>query len=415
MVSSNGWGSVQEIGRIDMTTRERRPRRITLAAAAALTIAAFTTSAIGPPVARVAAQRPSPTPPPPAPIAFAPADAAPGGGLSAAPAAESPCEFIMDAAAAPGQVRVGEPVSVTLRLRPMCIRVPDQVHVVVVADAAGPGSEGAMKQLLDAFAQNAYVPSQTTLDYRIGMVQYNRQADRLCGLTKSAELLRACANRYVLSGGPARIDLGLAEGLAVLRAGRREVPQGVAAAEVIILTADNASDNGCAPVVEAAREAREEGILTVAVASLGSGAGETATCLRDTATSPFYFVALPETQYFAAHGVLLSFERMFLNHAIYRVRRVTATVALSRDMPLVPASLDGLVRGTNDAFVRWQRDTPAGDEVVLRFQVVPRAAGELPVFQEAWLDATVHSRTDPGRARTESWRVPAPRVRVTAP
>jgi len=85
------------------------------------------------------------------------------------------------------------------------------------------------------------------------------------------------------ANGGTRIDMGILEGMKVLRQGRGGEKD---ITEVMVVLSDGGNNAGCEPVLQAARQARAQGVLMI---SICVGSGCDAQCMRQVASSPRYY------------------------------------------------------------------------------------------------------------------------------
>lgn len=186
----------------------------------------------------------------------------------------------------PRQVELGQTVDVTMRFRASC---PDQAspfHLVFVVDGSGSMAgqrlervRAVLGDLIEALELPAHPGTQ------IGLVSFSDAPSTLCQLTNDSDRLTACLLGLGASGGGAT-DLGILEGIEVLRQGRDPEP-GPSAVEVLLLLTDGANLEGCEPVEVAARQAKSQGILllTICLSEVCDRA-----CMRGVASSARYFL-----------------------------------------------------------------------------------------------------------------------------
>jgi len=213
----------------------------------------------------------------------------------------SPCVVTHTMTADPAVLLLGEELTVTLGVRATCPNLESPLHVVLVLDGSGSMAGEKTQQMKAAagrFVRDLELPGHA--GRRIGIVEYNSQARRLCYLTSNENQALGCINRVGANGGTAT-DLGVLEGLRVLEEGRPPGPS--AAVEAMIVLADGASQTGCPPVLNATRQARDEGVTLFSIC-LGPDCDQQ--CMRMAARSPrYYYVGNPNYLY-AALGDIAS-------------------------------------------------------------------------------------------------------------
>lgn len=197
----------------------------------------------------------------------------------------SPCVVTHRKTASPDVVLLGEDVTVTLSVQAQCPPSVGALHVVLVLDASGSmaGSPSlAMKQAAARFVRQLQMPTHPIR--QVGVVEYNEEARRLSSLTNDESRVIGAINRVSADGGT-RIDLGILEGLRVLSQGRSGINRDELT-EVIIVLADGGNNAGCQPILAAARQAKSQGVLLVAIC-FGSACDEQ--CMRQVASGPRYY------------------------------------------------------------------------------------------------------------------------------
>lgn len=334
-------------------------RAIATVAAGSL-IAAVLTTAFGlatGPQAAWAQPQPTSTPDPQAP-------ATPTPGPSACVADATKVAF-------PRTVLLGETLSITLTFRARCPQTNTPLHIVLVLDASGSMAGDPSRQMKDA--------ARTMIDRldlnnnpgtRVGVVQFNAAATTLCELTNIAGQAKSCVGRVAAEGGTC-VDCGIREGLAVLLRGRRDSQDARSIVETMLVFADGANNAGCDPVLSAARQAKAQGVIVIAVCI---GAGCDAQCMRQAASSARYFFEIGNTA-----GLIQVFERIRRDLSAAMLRRLTLVDSLPPNMDLVPDSpIPAADVSPDGRTLTWLQYFQPAEGMTVTFKVRPREVGQHP-------------------------------------
>ncbi len=205
---------------------------------------------------------------------------------------DSACVTELSRVVAPTSLVVGETIDVTTSIRFNCPAGDASLHAVVLLDASGStagdtleDAKVAILALFDAIGVGSDARSQA------GLVAFNDSIKVSCPLTGDRDALVACLDRVVASGGSA-IDLGIVEGLRLLREGRSGLGVDDETREVMILLSDGGNSTGCDPVLHQAGIVKGESILFVSVAL---GGASDLDCLRRAASSRRYFFEVADS------------------------------------------------------------------------------------------------------------------------
>ena len=317
----------------------------------------------------------------------------------------SPCVMTHTMTADPAVLLLGEELTVTLGVQATCPNLESPLHVVLVLDGSGSMSGQKTQQMKAAaarFVRDLELPGHA--GRRVGVVEYNSQARRLCYLTNNENQAISCINRVGANGGTS-IDLGILEGLRVLEEGRPSGPS--SAVEAIIVLADGASQTGCPPVLNAARQARDEGVTLFSIC-LGPDCDHR--CMLMAASSPryYYYIEDPNYLYAAFRHIADSLVGEMLGVGVrsLRVREEWgerfAYVGDSAEPE--PAVVD-----LPADWLAWHEDYPAREGVTFSLRLRPLHAG----VQQASESATGVLTDVLGR--TAAWQFVPPEVTVLEP
>lgn len=288
----------------------------------------------------------------------------------------SPCIVEANKVAAPQVLLLGETTTITLTMSGLCAgrRIPD--HVVLVLDASAAAAGEPHEQIVAATIELIGKLDLTRYpDNRVGVVQFDSRAKRLCGLTDDAERAIRCVRRLGSSGGAA-VDAGIAEALKVLRNGRRcrcsATPADIYEALVVFAAAPQAA--GCAPVLRAANKAKIQGVRIVTVCS-GPACGSS--CLRQAATSARYFFEIED-----ASRLFAVFERIHGGAYIrIRIEALTITDRLPGNMRYVAGSAVPAPNEISPAgdVLTWRTDVLPQEGITITFTIQPLQPGHWPM------------------------------------
>jgi len=292
---------------------------------------------------------------------------------TATPTPSAPlCDFHFDKTASPGVVLLGETVTVTLTVLATC-RSNQPLHVVLVLDGSG-SMAGEPSQTMKAAATRlielldlAYQP-----DRRIGVVQFNSAATRLCELTNDPQRAKGCV-RHVAANGGSAIDTGIREGMEVLIRGR----SATSARELMMLFSDGGNNAGCPPVLAAANQVKGMGVL---LATVCVGTGCDVACVRQAATSPRYYSAVQ-----SASGLSGVFDQVLDQVLDVGVRKLTVVDKLAEGIRYVPNSArpDTVELSPAGDQLTWQTVNVPKEGVTYTFRAEPRLAGSRPISMRA--------------------------------
>lgn len=197
------------------------------------------------------------------------------------------CRVESDRAAAPARLTLSDTVAVTLTLRG-CLPPVVPLHVVLVldldrGDEAYGDVRGAVFDLYDEIGLG------TRPHVRVGVVTFDPRVKVVAPLAISAARARSALAR-VERAGPGALADGIDRARDLLVRGRSLAPADAAAIrEVILVVAPGCGDDPVAAgrVVAAAGQAKSQGMLLIAAASIDDG--RALACLRSAASSPRYF------------------------------------------------------------------------------------------------------------------------------
>jgi len=318
------------------------------------------------------------------------------------PAEPSPCTVDARKVARPAALLLGETAAVTLAAKIDCSAARDALHVVLVLDASG-SMVGDPNREMKAAAKGLVDRLNLRDDpmARVGVVEFSDAARTLCQLTNNAAQAKSCIDRIGADGGTC-VDCGIAEGLRVLLQGRRVVqdPEGIS--EVMVVLTDGGNGAGCDPVLQAARQAKAQGVLLMTVCV---GTACDTTCMRSAASSARYFFDVVD-----GGGLVLAFDRIASDLARTAVRRLTITDTLPVNMALVPGSdMPPAVVSPDGRQLVWAETGFAAAEITLTFKVRPAEPGTWPTNANAAGEFLDH------RGRVGRMTFPVPSITVLRP
>jgi uncharacterized protein YegL len=297
---------------------------------------------------------------------------------AAAPAqlAESPCTVVADRDAAPAVVPLGQWSKLTMRVRATCpITALQPLHLVLVLDASGSMAgekNGQMKKAVKQLIRDLKLDEHPQM--QMGVVKFSGTATTMCQLTNDAGRLTGCVNKVDANGGSA-IDLGIREGLAVLKKGRPRGDSGGAVREIMLVVSDGPDGITCEAAVSAAAAAKSQ-LVAIMTVTLTGGDGA---CMRRIASSS---AVARETDVGGLVQALIDLNTRFI--AGIALRRLEVDEVLAADMRLVPDSAappPASVSITGRA-VHWRLDYPAA-ATTITYWVQPQALGRRPLSVSA--------------------------------
>jgi Mg-chelatase subunit ChlD len=312
----------------------------------------------------------------------------------------SPCRPEFAKVAYPKVILLGEEVGVTLTVKAVCDGVRFPLHIVLVLDASSSMVGEPDRQMKAAAAtlvrglQMADNPATM-----VGVVQFNSTARTLTALTNSEGQAVAAIYKLQMHVGT-RIDAGIREGLKILRQGRGNDKD---VTEVMVVLSDGGNNDGCAPVLQAASQAKGQGVLMI---SICVGSGCDSQCMRQVATSTRYYYEAENA------GELTSIFKEIRDSLV----KVNLKALVVKDtLPGGVAYVQDSARprpGRPDVVSNWLEWTdvyvPEGG-VTYTFAVRPARTGYMPTNQEGW------GRLTDNKGRTREWYFQVPWVTVLSP
>jgi len=334
----------------------------------------------------------------------------PGGEVRGAPpttmrhqGGASRCVVTHTKTASPEVVLLGEEITITLGVRATCPDAPGPTHIVLVLDATG-SMQGQPTQLMKQAATKLVrdLDMRNHPERRVGVVEFDMTARRLCALTNDEDQVVGCIDRVVADGGT-RIDLGILEGLRVLSEGRGEA-QGDMLWEVLIVLSDGGSGAGCAPILRAAGWAETYGAHITTVC-LGSSCMRL--CMFEVASSPrFQYYAQDPTE------LMTTFDAIGRQLLSTIPVRLTVTDSWGDQFSFVTDSAHPPPTAPDDPsdWLRWEEPAVPESGLTYTLRLRPLRAG----YQAANETATGQLQ---GRMvdRLVSWQFTLPHVTVLEP
>jgi uncharacterized protein YegL len=280
---------------------------------------------------------------------------------------QSPCVVDIRQRARPDMLLLGETTSVTITVKPTCAGARPPMHIVLVLDASGSMGGGPTQQMKDAaYRLLDLLDLPNHPDTRVGVVEFNSFARPLCQLTNVEGRVRGCINK-VGAGGGTSIQKGLTEGLKVTRTGRNAFGVGKIFEMMIVLT-DGEDNEGCQPVIKAAKLVKDEEIL---VASVCLGGGCDRACMRQVASSTSYFYSVDNPA-----DLLPAFEGIAASILSHKLFRMTLVAELPEDMIYLENSSQPPSEVSADRQrLEWQQSFVPEQELSFSFDVRPQKLG----------------------------------------
>ncbi len=297
------------------------------------------------------------------------------------------------------RVYLGDTADVTLTFKARCAGYTMPLHIVLVMDGSGSMEGSKNRRMTDgAMELVRRLRLEKYPETRIGVVEFNTEARRLCGLINDEGRVFSCIRRVRAAGGKA-IDVGLHEGLRLFLRERPALGK-FGAYEVMLLFSDGHNDAGCAEAERATHKVKGQGVLLISVC-VGHDCDDR--CMRDLATSPRYFFEIGQI------GQILPVFEMIRNGDIWiRLKKLTVTDRLAGKMRYVEDSATPAPTaiGPEADELRWVTNYVPAEGATITFKVEPQALGHQPTNIEAKADF-VTNQNEPG-----SFVYPVPYVSV---
>jgi hypothetical protein len=316
----------------------------------------------------------------------------------------SPCVADVDKSVGPTTVLLGETATVTLAIRVPATEgcQPPALHVVLVLDNSSVMQDPlAIDMRAGAHAFIDAMDLNENPGTWVGVVSYGSLPETLCELTSQAARLRSCVNRVGPGSGEGRLDVALGQGLRVLLRGRNNVVDREMLAEVMIVVPASSNAAGCPPVLQAAAQAKGQGVKIYAVC-LGPDCDPA--CIVDVPTSraQFFNVPTPAQSPAILRGIAAEIRGIRAKRLVV-TDQVPANMELDAGSARPDASWDATART-----LTWDLWLPLSP-VTLTFQVRPLEVGRWPTNVRAAV--TLHDF----RYRTSETEFPIPQVVVQSP
>lgn len=320
----------------------------------------------------------------------------PDGAPPAVPDFPDRCRIDGDKTAAPGEVRLGDEVTIELRLRGDCPLFDARADILLLVDTSG--SMGGSKMTA---ARSAVLEFIGQLDYslhQVGLITFSTEVDLVQPLTDNPRaLIRAVPTLGDDAGTNMSGAMSLAQGEF---ATERDRPD---AKNVIVMLSDgrpNDDPGGLYSMSSAFSAAGGE------VYTIGLGLDVDRDFMRRFATTPDYYFESP-TEY-ELTKVYESIARRVAASAL--LRSVQVVDVLPEDMSYVrrssvpPARLDLVART-----LTWDLSAVPAAGMQLRYRVTPERTGRRPTNVSAVADYV------DGAGAAGSYTFPVPEIDVTAP
>ncbi|MFN2252355.1 MAG: vWA domain-containing protein [Anaerolineae bacterium] len=337
------------------------------------------------------------------------------------PTVESPCWPVYNKTVSPRTVLLGETIDITLTVRALCAgEPPPPEHIAFVMDSSASMVGTAAQDMRDATAQ---LVSTLGLDDHpwtyVSVIEFNSSGRRLCPLSndelrvigaikrvepRSSGTPVSRPPRHDEPDGNTRLDLGIRDGLRILRVGRHGVDvEPDELTEVMVVVSDGRNDEGCRPVLNEVRKAQGQGVLVIAACA---GADCDEQCMRQVASSPRYFFT---TENLSSLWTL--FERIRDQIRKINIRQLEVEETLPPHMALVSGSVDPRQAEPDDVDRRllWRDVYVPQEGVTYTLKARPLRAGYLPANELAV------GRLIDNKGRGKTWTFDVPWVTVLAP
>ncbi len=283
----------------------------------------------------------------------------------------SACALRLSKVALPGVVQLGGTVQITLTARADCPSEATPLHVMLLLDGSSSMAGNPTRQMKDAalvMVDRFKLADNPSI--QIGVVEINLPPLLRCPPSSDTNAVKACIRQVGASGGTdiaGAIDLGRE----ALEDSRNAMADQRGLQQAIVIVTDGANNAGCSPVLTAAREAKSQGIINIAVA-VGNAADTQ--CLRQAASSARYFYMADDP------GALIAvFERIRRDLLDIKLRQILVNDTLPANMAYVPDSAEP--PADLDAFSKqltWDFRYVPRDGITMTFKVRPLEAGQHP-------------------------------------
>lgn len=284
------------------------------------------------------------------------------------PLPEYLCNAVISHNRAPDALLLGDTVAVTLALRATCIGLPLSLHVVLVADPSDDMRSADLRDMREGMIRLVdRLDLKNSSGTYVGVVDVGEDARPLTVLVRDVDRLKAAIGRIDREG-DTRIDLGIREAGRMLRLARANVHSHASPNEVIVVFSDGRCATGCEEAKRAARQAKAQGFLIIAVCV---GANCDARCMRSVATSSRYFFQVDNF-----NGVTSVFERIRRDIRQLVVKHWVITEMLAPDVAYVPDSAEPpAVESDGGRTLVWSDNYIPEDGLTYTLRVRPLVAG----------------------------------------
>ncbi len=290
---------------------------------------------------------------------------------------DSPCVPEENKYIEPKVVLLGETTKVTLQATVLCAGETYPLHIVLVLDASGSMAGNPTKEMKEAAVQLVRdLDMRNNPQTEVGVVQFSSIAKTLSQLTNNEGRAVGAIRKVGASGGTA-IDQGIKEGLKVLVRGRGGGASAGNIHEVMVVLSDGGNNAGCPPVLQAANQAKNQGVLMITIC-VGSGCD--AQCMRQAASSPRYFFQVQN-----AGQLKQVFQQIRDELRNIILKKLTITDTLPDNMRYVPDSAEpepDTMTPAGDKLT-WDTNFVPKDGVTITFEVEPLEPGYWPTNVEA--------------------------------
>lgn len=301
----------------------------------------------------------------------------------------SPCVAV--ASREPNHIaaRVGEPVTVTIRVDTACQGEPFPVRLVLAVDTsllmAEPAGD-ALRTALDTWIGTLGLGDGRGL--MVGVIGFHTSATVSCRLSDNVKAVRRCLARLGTNG-DARPAVGIAEGIALLRRSRSNPPGPIEPREILVLVTawpndpDAPGNTGCGEVMRTAGTAKGQGIL---LATLAVGGAAHAPCLRSAATSPRYAFATGSGRAGdALEGLTNILDGAMGEYQTVFVQRIAITDTLPSSVELLADTIRPRpsIADPAGATVAWAESVVPARSITFAYQVMPFAPGAIVLPRRA--------------------------------
>lgn len=319
------------------------------------------------------------------------------------PPKESLCMVDASQIARPRALLLGETTEVTLTARTLCTGFYLPLHIVLVVDPSTAMGSSLVRDLRDYL--ETLVTRLNLKDNpgtKVAVVVVDAEARTYAPLTNDMGRVMGAIGR-IQAVGDTRMELGLREGVREILRGRQTLTYTSWSNDMIVVLSDGSNATGCRAAEQAARDAKNHGIL-VAAACVGRGCSHS--CMQGIGSSRRYYFRWDDRS-----SLSDVFRRILNSDVRITIRRLTIVETLPPNMRYVEGSADPEPEAISPdgKSLRWGLNFVPSEGITLTYRIQPQAPGSHPTSLGAAV-SFVDSQALGGQLN-----LPSPQVQVLAP